>query len=571
MKIQRTLGAVVTGAVLLTVAACSQDLTVTNPNNPDVARATATPADVQSLATSAVNSWYLSAAYRDPWIMLGVTADVNTMNYGNFGARFNNLEPRDPYNNNIASGDIEAAENPWQNQYGTLGQANDVLRAIAGGLVLPGGTDKYKALALWAQAGALSEIAMVFDQGFAVDETFDPNVTTPQMVPYSDMADYALTKLDALISLTASQNETYSKDEFPLVGGLTSAKLNRFANTMAAQLLAYLPRTAAEAANVDWNKVLQYADKGIGTGSAGAPFDFTVTLDGQSWYANMMDYMDYPSWMMVDLKLVHQMAPNVPDHYIGVPPGCASNDTACYDAYYAPQAPMDARMGIDLTDYSLTQDSAGTDFFYARQVQGDPNRGIYMQSPYYHGRYFSVSWQSPGPSNIGPAPYVLAAESDLIKAEALIRTGGDRTLAASLVNNTRVGRGGLTPLTSADDDATFLAAITYEREVETYATDGYAFFAMRHMDQLQTGTVRHLPVPASELQTDGIPVYTFGGAVQNPTGMNMVPNSAGTRFAADLAHYQAGPWRSLALPNGQITEISSPRAPAAPAGPPTKR
>jgi starch-binding outer membrane protein, SusD/RagB family len=217
-------------------------------------------------------------------------------------------------------------------------------------------------------------------------------------------------------------------------------------------------------------------------------------------------------------------------------------------------------MGIDLTNTNTTEDSAGTDFIYARKVQGDPNRGIYMQSPFYHGRYFAYSYQAPGESFVGPQPYILAAENDLIKAEALIRTGGDRTAAAALVNNTRVTRGGLTALVAADNDATFMAAITYEREVELVATDGFGFFALRHMDQLQPGTVRHLPVPAAELQTDNIPVYTFGGAVENPTGLNVVPTNAGKQFSADLARYEAGPWRNLALPSGQVMQLPTPLA-----------
>ncbi len=567
MRITRTLGAALTGAVLLLAAACSQDLNVTNPNNPDVKRAVANPSDVQNLAQSAINSWYNGSTSRDPWVMLNVTGDLMTMNYGNFGARFNNLEPRIPYNNSAAGGDAETAQRPWTFQYRTLGEANDVLRAIAGGVQLPGGTDKYKALALWAQAGSLMQLALVFDKAFAIDETFDATKGAPQFSPYGDVATFALGKLDALIALTSGQSWTYTNDEFPAQGGLTATRMNRFANTMAAQLLTYTPRTAADAAKVNWAKVLQYADKGIGTGSAGAPFDFVVVGAGNFvWWSEMMGYFDLPSWMMVDLKLIHQMSPNVPDHYTGAPAG----GTAGYDALYAPQAPHDARLGIDLTRPSNSVDTAGTDFFYARGVQGDPSRGIWMQSPYYHGRYIDVSWQADVSFN-GPMPYTLAAENDLIKAEALIRTGGDRNLAAQLVNNTRVNRGGLTPLTAADNDATFLQAITYEREVELDATDGFGFFGLRHMDQLQVGTVRHLPVPGSELETLNLPVYTFGGATEDPSGMNLAPlgQVAGQRLALSLSKYENGPWRTLALPNGGTMELPTPQR-RGPSSRPTK-
>ena len=553
MHIQRTVGAALAGAVLILGTACSRDLNVTNPNNPDVSRAIANPSDVEHLAISSINSWYTGSTARDPWVMLNVTGDLMSMNYGNFGARFNNLQPRIPYANDAANGDIEVAQVPWDNQYTTLGEANDVLKAIANGVQLPDGTNKYKALALWAQAGSLMQLALVFDKAFAVDETFDATKGAPTFQPYSAVSAFAQTKLDALIALTANQSWTYSSTEFPAQGGLTAAMLNRYANTMAAQLLAYTPRTAAEAAKVNWTQVLAYADKGIGTGSAGPPFDFTVVGDANLWWSEFMDYFDLPSWMMVDLQLIHQMAPNVPSSYTGAPAG----GTAGYDAMWAPQQPADARLGIDLTNvnsYTAGTDDK-TDFVYARQVQGSASRGIYMQSPYYHVRYIGVSWQA-NVSNLGPMPYTLAAENDLLKAEALIRTGGDRNLAAQLINNTRVNRGHLPPITAAASDSTFLQAITYEREVELDATDGFGFFALRHMDQLQPGTLKHLPVPATELETLNLPVYTYGGV--GLPDMNMGSFTPGRSLALALSAYQAGPWRPLPLPSGRMMELPSP-------------
>ncbi len=568
MRINRTVGAVLSGAALLLCAACNPDLNVPDPNTPDVARALASPSDVQALATSSINSWYTGSTARDPWVMLNVTSDLMTMNYGNFGARFNNLQPRIPYANIASNNDAEVSQVPWNNQYATLGEANKVLKAVASGIQLPGGTAKYAALAQWAQAGALMQLALIFDKAFAVDENFDASKGAPAFVPYDSMETFALGKINNVISATAGQDWTYTSSEFPAQGGLTANMLNRYANTMAAQLLAYTPRTAAEAAKVNWSQVLSYAQKGIGTGSAGAPFDFTVIGDDNLWWSEFMGYFDLPSWMMVDLKLIHQMAPNVPDMYTGAPAGGAS----AYDAQYAPQAPMDARLGTDIqnvNNYTCGVDDK-TDFVYARQVQGDPNRGIYMQSPYYHVRYICVSWQA-DVSFDGPMPYTLAAENDLIQAEALIRTGGDRTLAAQLVNNTRVTRGGLTPLTAADNDSTFLAAITYEREVELNATDGFGAFALRHMDQLQTGSCRQLPVPASELETDNLPVYTCGGATEDPTGMDvMPPTGAGRSLMASLNRYNSGPTRTLDLPNGEVMALPIPQPRHAPAGRATK-
>ncbi len=461
MQMHRKVGAVLAGAALMLSAACSQDLNVTNPNQPDKARVLATPADVQSLAISTIHSWYMGATQVDPWVMLDVTGDLMTMNYGNFGARFNNLQPRIPYNNNAASGDAEVAYDPWSSQYSTIGAADDAINAIAGGVVLPNGnTDKYKTLALFSQAGALMELALVYNQAFPVDETVSAG-SPPSLAPYTDMTAFAKSKIDALITTLASQSYTYDQSsEFPASfqpegndysvnatgTGATSALMYRVVNTWGAQLLAYSPRTAAEASSVNWAQVLAYTQKGLGH-DGGAPLDFSVIGDYNNWWSDFVSYMDFPSWMMIDLKLIHQMAPNVPDEYTGLPASPAS----AYDAVWAPQAPMDARLSIDTTDVNsyIAGTDDKTDYVYARQVQGSAARGIYMQSPYYHVRYISYSYQSNNPQ-IGPAAFNLAAESDLLEAEALVRTGGDLAKAAQLVNYTRVGRGGLTPLTGTE-------------------------------------------------------------------------------------------------------------------------
>ena len=146
------------------------------------------------------------------------------------------------------------------------------------------------------------------------------------------------------------------------------------------------------------------------------------------------------------------------------------------------------------------------------------------------------AWSSPAPFT-GTVPYILAAENDLLIAEALVRTGGDKARAATLINKTRVGRGGLPALSGASSNNDLLAAIFYERDVELFDTGaGQAWFDRRRIDtnltyngaligntwafrggsNLQKGTPRSLPIPAKELETLGMAVYTFGGNTPNP-------------------------------------------------------
>src|SRR5690349_6073932 len=129
-------------AVAIALAsACNPDLEITNPNAPDVSRAISSPSDVRQLIGSSYNSvytgmqgCYASPCYPDPGIATGVMADVFTMAFGNYGARFNGQEPRLAYNNSSAATDGKVSSGPYNAIYGALGAANDGLKAIKNGI-----------------------------------------------------------------------------------------------------------------------------------------------------------------------------------------------------------------------------------------------------------------------------------------------------------------------------------------------------------------------------------------------------------------------------------------------------
>ena len=474
-------------AALVLTGACN-DLDVTNPNNPDIERALSSPEDVQSLAISTLNSWYLNATTIEDPHMQSVTSDVTTANFGNFGMRFNNLEPRIPYNNSSANNDRFVTEEAWDFSYGTIGAANDALRAIKGGLSLgsPTITEKYQHLAMFSQAASYTKLGLMFDKAFVVTENSDVVNDPPQLVPYGQVVDSALAMWERLIASSAGKSHVYAVTDLPMPdGALTSARLNRIANTMAALLLAYEPRNPTQAAAVDWAKVAALADKGIGTGSAGAPFDFEVQGDAVNWYSYIAAYGDERTWIRVDHRVINRMNPSVPPKFDGTIPPEGSSPDARYTS----------------------------DFSYVPPPIGDPARGIYMQSVFVHDRYLDHTALSPTAFETA-VPYLLAAESDLVRAEALIRSGGSLITAAQLINNTRVGRGGLPPATGAEGTAALLSMISYERDIELINTSGTTLWWRRAItDQpLQPGTVCQLPIPAKELETLGLPIYTFGGS-----------------------------------------------------------
>ncbi len=485
--------------VLLLSSACV-DLDVANLNNPDVARALATPEDVARVAESSINTWYLAHTHQEPTMALQVMADAVTSNFGNFGMRFNNLEPRIAYNNNSANSDELVSRRPWNNTYAALGAANDALRAIdVNGVIIPGadGTDKARAAALFAQAASLSNLSMLWDRSFVVTEDSEG---LPTLQPYTEVRDAALQKWDELIALSAGKTWVLGELVLPVGVPLTGTVLARISNTMAARTLAYNARTGAENAATNWAGVLSYADKGI-TGTGLTDMNFDVVYDDNNWFSLTTLYGNLHSWTRVDQRLANRMAPNIPVKFAGIPAQPVAQ-------------PVDNRMGVATLPCGGNPTecigSSTKDYLDLRTVLGDPGRGIYMQSTIYHRRYRDKSFAVPGASRLGPIPFVLAAENDLLIAEALARTGGDLGRAATLVNKTRVTRGGLAPV--AANAAAILAAIDYERDVELLNTNGWAaYLDGRRYERFQPGTPRHLPVPAVELEVLGLPVYTYGG------------------------------------------------------------
>jgi hypothetical protein len=336
-------------------------------------------------------------------------------------------------------------------------------------------------------------IALFFDKAFIVDETFDPDGPRPELQPYTAVSAAALAKWEALIASSAGDGSTYTQAELPMVGDLTGAKINKLANTFAALTMAYTPRNATENAAVDWAKVAAFTANGI-------DFDMFVTGDITNWYSYINYYGNEHSWVRIDHRLINLMDGTTPPKFDGTVPPKGTSPDARYE-----------------TDFQYCQASNPAPSTGQASCQapviGDPGRGIWMQSSWYHRRYAHHARTTPGTNGRTAVPYILKAENDLLRAEALIRSGGSKAEAATLINNSRVGRGNLPALTGAEDNATLFAAIDYERQVELVSTNGLELMRARQglTDRLQPGTFRHLPIPAKELETLGLPIYTFGG------------------------------------------------------------
>jgi len=161
--------------------------------------------------------------------------------------------------------------------------------------------------------------------------------------------------------------------------------------------------------------------------------------------------------------------------------------------------------------------NAGTDFAYSTQAIFNMARGSYHQSNIGHIRYDATGVQSPTGiySGYGTVPVFSAAQNDLLWAEGLIESNTNLALAATKINNTRVGRGGLAASAAGDGQAGLRTKLRYEMEIELLGLGAAPFYYRRRVDGLVTGTPREMPVPAKELGVFGQALYTWGGATPN--------------------------------------------------------
>jgi len=260
---------------------------------------------------------------------------------------------------------------------------------------------------------------------------------------------------------------------------------------------------------VNWSTVLSHIDAGITD-------DFGIMLDNTNWGDGIKRYVPRYDWFRADYKTV----------------GPADNSGG-YQAWLATPPADRTDFDMDALDKRV-QDGAtgddGTDFFYRKSQNFRADRGTYHYSRYGNLRFMYIR-----KTNIGWDPLMTTSEMDLLKAEALIRSG-QNAAAADLINKTRVARGGLPPADAsgvsgsdcipkklrdpAGGCANLWETLIYEKRINEFiVAPGLAYWDARGWDLprgsgtsfLLEGTPYHMPIPARELETLGLPFYTFGG------------------------------------------------------------
>jgi hypothetical protein len=572
-------------ALMAVLATGGCDLNVGNPNDLDRDRAFSDPASLEELMSGAMRTW---VATRGDYYMMPLTtqADNYTGSWNNAAMRlYSSVGAECPircgWTNSSTAGDAGlVVEASWYGYHTVLVSANGLLLGIANGVCFDEDcsvdstlTSRNKAVAKMLQGMALAGIALLYDKGFAVDETVD--LSNPLAIPFNTRAevrDLALQKLEqawveAGVATWETGDNWMGVDQGKLY---TNDQIRRLIRTMQAELVALWPRNAAENAAADWAAVATYASQGI---SSGTPFDWEYYIDlvaslNTCETCVSLDWVKGWGNSILTMRVDNRVAALLTTNHVDPWPEPTGNP--------CPTVSPDRRVGdgtigpADNTRWATTAATAdaGTDFACSETPIFQAARGQYHQSNLQHIRYNRFAYNGenlPAFDGSGQDPFYTVQMNDLLWAEGLIRSNGNKVLAAEKINNSRVGRGGagcptpgvggcgLLPLTGAETDAELLAALQYEQEIEFMGQGPTPFLNRRrsgynapagggrpqYVDGLVVGTPRHMPVPAKEMEVLVREIYTFGG----PSDPDMAPIADGVSGTRSGVRSVAEIWR----------------------------
>jgi len=490
------------------------DLDVENPNAPDAGRAITDASDLLAILAGGYTSWwdgsYANTPQSVPQPHLDGWADSQTTTNAFRG--FWNVavdEPRVQFPNTLSFGDLSIVESPWSNLNSAISSANDVIRQIENNdfeVIIDGEdrTAETRAGAYFLRGLAYGHLANYFDQAFIVAADFgQEELEALEFSDYEAVLAQSSSDLDQARTLAEQEGFAGLNDDLlPFSVSPTADRLIAMTNSFEARFTVSNARTPSENDAIDWDRIQTLTQNGIQE-------DIVMQLDGSTWLNNYQYISGLFWYWRVDNRIIHMMDDSYPIKYPADEAGSALPPAESDDARLCP-ASGDEAQGSGIA----TARELGCYFVYdTDQSFFTESRGRTLQSNYWYGRDFVDEQWNQTPFAAGPGPIFLAEENRLMEAEAAIRGAGDVSGAASIVNNgSRVGAGELQPLPNDASQEEVLDAIYYERDIELYRTGmGLPFWDMRRTGRLQAGTPLHLPVPASELQTIGESLYTFGG------------------------------------------------------------
>jgi len=513
--------------MLLGLMACSGDsLNVVNVNDPDVARAYATPAGVEGVVAGlGVQLNNTQRATESVNTQARILSGENIASVANFGMAARSQIPRSVISNELGN-DNQAGNLANFNQFSRVTRTASnaiaaVNRLIAGGNTIgsPAQDARAKAFAYLILGQALGNLSLAYDSA-AIVTPVTPSDEVPGLSGAAQVNAAALSMLDSAIAIANSPAATTGASGFPLpttwISGvaLTRDGFVRLARSFKARFRAGVARTPAQRAAVNWASVIDDATNGITA-------DFNITLGGTTGWSAAYDF---------NQMYVTGGWHAVPYFYYGM-----ADVSGSYDAWLA--SPVASRRAFTVITPDKRWPAGAT---RAAQQAAGPTvalpPGVYFRnrptgedvplvgpgdSQYDHRRY-GAQWLN---SVQGAYTDMSKTEMDMLAAEGYIRAG-NLAAATTLVNVTRV-KNGLDPIGSVASATapystdlskcvprvpaapsftstvcgSLLEAMKYEKRMETAYTGYFIWMAdNRGWGDLVEGTVVEWPVPYQEMQ-----------------------------------------------------------------------
>jgi hypothetical protein len=553
------------GAVLLialTAVGCDSFLNVEqNPNQPNRQRALANPEDVVSLTSDAFFRYWRAMYLWSPG--QGLSNAANEFRGGFAADDLLGQIPRVPWNNSTTFGDSNHNEFPWNRGYSAISSTNDAISTIRDAqeredTEFLSEIDEQRALAFgkFVQGISHAAIAAIFDRGFIVRSDSLEGGQTPSLRPYPKVMSAAMQMFDE--SIRISEENSFQLPSSWINGNpMTSAEFARFVRSIKARFMTAVARRPEERQHdpsdnpltndqpglINWNEVARLTENGIQE-------NFQIQLDG----LGPENWGNFNQWLMGQSDGWGRMsyytlgpADNKPaagsglsfGEWLATDPAPRSEERPenmiihTQDRRIVGDVPEEVE-GTDQDNNGVEEqwDEPGTDYQYLPGFASS-YAGVRLTNGATQPDILTNDDVGPndGTNLVGPINYVLKAEMDLLRAEALLRTDGSAAQVADLINNTRVNRGKLPEATTANptgspdspikngrpqngySEVSLWSMVKYEKTIEQYCSaTGLSYFDKRGWGDLVEGTPLQFPIPGSELQNLGLENYTFGGS-----------------------------------------------------------
>lgn len=523
-------------AALLGLGACSDRLEVTNLNSADRDRALAAPADVESVVRGSWNALHTGIHHANDalypqMLVMGMESHAELANFG-MGARGG--IPRNFIDNNRGN-QVQVGN------YRDFAHLHRAARLAAVGLTAfdregftigsPDADARAKAFAKFTMGVAHGYLAAAYDSAAIISETDDPEEIKP-LAGYQEVHAAGLAYLQEAIDIAlAGPSFSLPAAWFATSGAVSRDEFIRIVRSYRARIRAMVARTPAERAALPWSEIMADAENGITS-------DLMVQMlppnQGGSWdMAWFAQHFAGSNWHVMWQFIVGMAdTSGAYDAWLRTPHGQKNRFLVVTPDRRFPQ-------GEDRPTQQANSPTVPPEGQYFRNIADgeDVDSERLGRSMYQHARFRAFR----DANRIGPFPYFQVAELNLLRAEGHIRAG-QIAQAAALIDITRVGKGGLPPLTGAvstindpvpggnacvprvptsqrsadyvwtgSQCGNIMEALKWEKRMElAYTTWGAWYFDSRGWGDLVERTPLQWMVPWQEADTRRMPLYHGG-------------------------------------------------------------